>query len=680
MTSWSHWRRGRFWVEIVLAAAAGVAAFVVAALVSTAARSHVPAVLLGLLLLLTVLAIACYAGILWALPVGVVTILAFDWYFLPPLRALNAATVLVLGLFLGVAVIVGAVATQAGRRAAGSEQARGVLAHEQAALRRVATLVARRPSPAEVFAAVTEEAGKLLHLDNAHLIVFERDETATVAGGWNLRGEPAPVGMRVPLDGDNVVGRVFRTQQPGRIDSYGQKGDPVAEYAHFLGVRAAVGAPVLVGGRLWGVMTVGSSRPEPLPADTETRIGAFTELVATAIANSDARTEIERLAQEQAALRRVATLVARGAETGEVFAAVAREVAEVMHLPIAAVMRYEEDSETTTVIAAWSDRPHPFQSGTRWPFHGSGLAARVRQTGRAGRVEDYSRRHGAFTAKAREVGLYIVAGAPIIVDGVVWGLVIIGSADGLLPDRAEDRLAEFTELLGTAIANTHSRTELSASRARIVAAADETRRRLERDLHDGIQQRLVSLALKARTIETMTPQPAGEVQGELSLLADGLGTALDELREISRGIHPAILSKAGLGPALKALARRSPVPVEVDLSLGSRPAERLEAAGYYIASEALTNAAKHAQASVITMRADVRDGALTLSIRDDGIGGADPSRGSGIIGLKDRVEALGGTISVLSPPGYGTTLHAHLPAVPNAAPTAPRTAPPGTIP
>lgn len=225
-----------------------------------------------------------------------------------------------------------------------------------------------------------------------------------------------------------------------------------------------------------------------------------------------------------------------------------------MHLPVAGVQRYEDDGETMTVMATWSDRPHPFQTGTRWPYHVSGLAGRVRQTGRAGRVEDYSRRRGAFAAKARELGLSSVVGAPIIVDGTVWGLMTIASTDGCLPDRAEDRLAEFTELLGTAIANTQSRTELSASRARIVAAADETRRRLERDLHDGIQQRLVSLALKARTIETMTPLPVNEIRGELSRLADGLGTALDELREVSHGIHPAILSEAGLGPALEALA------------------------------------------------------------------------------------------------------------------------------
>jgi signal transduction histidine kinase len=837
VTSWSQWRRGRFWVEIVLAVVVGVAAFVVAALVSTAARSHVPAVLLGPLLLLAVLAVARFAGILYALPVGVVTILAFDWYFLPPLRNLDGATVLVLGLFLGMSVIVGAVATQAGRRAAGSERARGVLADEQAALRRVATLVARQPSPAEVFAAVTEEAARLLDLDNANLIVYERDQTATVVGACHLRGPSVPVGTRAPLEGDNIIGRVFRTQRPARIDQYTDASGPAAEYARSIGVRAAAGVPVLAGGRVWGVMAVSSSRPlpaetemriaaftelvataiantaarteleqvaaeqaalgrvatlvaeavppgdvftavaaevagllgvpmvglfryeqegvatviagsgkvspylgrrwpcppgdlglvaslqrtarpvriddytqirsvttepakelgigmavgvpvllsgrvwgavmvaagyehPPLPADTLDRLAGFTELMATAIANSEARTEIERLAEEQAALRRVATLVARGADTGEVFAAVAREVAEVMRLPIAAVQRYEDD-KTTAVIAAWSDRPHPFQPGTRWPFPGSGLAARVRQTGRAGRVEDYSRRRGAFAAKARELGLHSVAAAPITVDGAVWGLVTIASTDGPLPDRTEDRLAEFTELLGTAIANTQSRTELSASRARIVAAADETRRRLERDLHDGIQQRLVSLALKADTIATMTPQPVDKIQGELSLLADGLGTALDELREVSHGIHPAILSEAGLGPALEALARRSAVPVELDLNLGPRLGEHVEAAGYYIASEAMTNVAKHAQASVIDMRADGCDGALTLSISDDGIGGADPSRGSGIIGLKDRVEALGGTILVLSPPGHGTALHVQLPADPMAVPTLP---------
>ena len=480
------------------------------------------------------------------------------------------------------------------------------------------------------------------------------------------RGWPCPAGD------PGVVASLQRTGQPLRIDDYTQIRSAISGPARELGIGMAAGVPVLVGGRVWGAVVVADGHDHPpLPADTLDRLAGFTELMATAIANSDARTEIERLAQEQAALRRVATLVAQGADTGEVFTAVAREVSEVMHLPVAAVQRYEDD-ETMAIIAAWSDRPHPFQPGTRWPYHPAGLAGQVRQAGRAGRVEDYSHRRGAFAAKAREVGLHSVAAAPIIVDGAVWGLVTIASTDGPIPDRAEARLAAFTELVGTAIANTQSRAELSASRARIVAAADETRRRLERDLHDGIQQRLVSLALKARTIGMMTHQPTGEVAGELSRLADGLGTALDELRELSRGIHPAILSEAGLGPALEALARRSAVPVELDLNLGPRLGENVEAAGYYIASEAITNVAKHAQASVIDMRVDGGDGALILSISDDGIGGADPSRGSGIIGLKDRVEALGGTISVLSPPGHGTALHVQLPADRKAVPTPPR--------
>jgi len=664
LARWPRGWRGRFGAEIVLASIVAVGAFAASAAVGTAARYHVPVPLFSLALLLYVLAVARFAGILYALPVGVVTILAFDWYFLPPLRQLNGATVLVLGLFLVMSVIVGAFATLASRRAAGSEAARGVLADEQAALRRVATLVARQPSRAEVFAAVTEEVGRLLHLDSAHLAAYGSDGTAEIVGAWSQSGTTAPVGTRIAPDGDSILARVLRTQRSARIDEYTADKGPVAALAYAMGVRAAVGSPIVVAGRIWGVMVAAAQRPEPLPAAAESRIGAFSELVAMAIANAEARTEMERLAQEQAALRRVATLVAEGADTAEVFGAVARKVSEVMHIPVAGVQRYEQDGETMTMLAAWSDRAHPFQPGTRWPLHRSGLAAQVQRTGRAARARGYADRRGSFAAAARELGLQSVAGAPIFVNGAVWGLMTIASTDGPLPENAEERLAEFTELLGTAIANTQSRAELSASRARIVTAADETRRQLERDLHDGIQQRLVSLALKARTIETMTPPPADEIQGELSVLAQDLVTSLDELREISRGIHPAVLSEAGLGPALRALARRSPVPVVLDLNLCSRLAEHVEVAGYYIASEALTNAAKHAQASVVDVRVDGADGALVLSIHDDGIGGADPSRGSGIIGLQDRVEALGGTISVLSPAGRGTTLDVQLPAHP----------------
>jgi signal transduction histidine kinase len=206
-----------------------------------------------------------------------------------------------------------------------------------------------------------------------------------------------------------------------------------------------------------------------------------------------------------------------------------------------------------------------------------------------------------------------------------------------------------------------SRAELAASRARIVTAADETRRRIERDLHDGVQQRLVSLLLAQRTARTMLPAGLPELQALLSELADGLAGALKELQEISRGIHPAILADGGLARALKTLARRSAVPVDLDIRTVTRLPAPVEVAAYYVVSEALTNAAKHARASVVHVAVEVCHGVLRLSIRDDGSGGADPARGSGLIGLTDRVDALGGTIEVASPVGQGTTLRVALP-------------------
>jgi signal transduction histidine kinase len=426
------------------------------------------------------------------------------------------------------------------------------------------------------------------------------------------------------------------------------------------GIGAAAGVPVIVSGRVWGaiVLAAGHDRP-PLPAATLDRLAAFTELVATAIANAEARTEIERLAEEQAALRRVATLVARGTAPEEVFAAVAEEIGRVLTAEVTCVVRFEADA-TGTVLATWGD-------ASFWPigsnFGLEGVAARVYRTRRPARMDGYGKAPGELTEMARRIGGRSRVGAPVIIDDRLWGaaLAVNFASGGALPAAAEERMANFADLITTAISNAEARIELTASRVRVVTAADDTRRQLERDLHDGIQQRLVSLAVKARTIGTTTPRTAGAMQGELSLLADGLQAALDELREISHGIHPAILSEAGLGPALKTLARRSAVPVALELNLASRLDEHLEAAAYYVASEALTNATKRAQASVVDMRVDGRGGGLTLSIRDDGIGGADPRRGSGIIGLKDRVEALGGTISVLSPSGRGTTLHVEFP-------------------
>jgi signal transduction histidine kinase len=261
------------------------------------------------------------------------------------------------------------------------------------------------------------------------------------------------------------------------------------------------------------------------------------------------------------------------------------------------------------------------------------------------------------------MGIRSSVGSPIVVEGRLWGALFIHSTHihQPLPRDTGSRLTGFTELVATAIANAQSRAELVASRARVVAAADETRRRIERDLHDGIQQRLVSLGLEVRAAQPTVPPQLGEVQGALSRVAEGLASVFDELREISHGIHPAILSEGGLEPALRALRRRSAVPVELRLHVERRLPEPVEVAVYYVVSEGLTNAVKHAHASVVNVELDTPDLMLRLVIRDDGIGGADPGDGSGLIGLSDRIEALGGTLQVISPAGKGTTLRIEVP-------------------
>ena len=253
-------------------------------------------------------------------------------------------------------------------------------------------------------------------------------------------------------------------------------------------------------------------------------------------------------------------------------------------------------------------------------------------------------------------------GTPIVVEGRLWGVMAAGSMrPEPMPAGVEVRLAEFTELVATAIANADSRAELAASRRRIVAASDEARRRIERDLHDGTQQRLVSLGLAVREAEAKLPADRDDLRVDLSRVARGLVDVIEDLQEISRGIHPAILSKGGLAAALRTLALRSDVPVKLDIATQAPLTEPIEVATYFIASEALANVAKHAHASRIELSLKTRDHGLLLSIRDDGLGGADPGQGSGLVGLHDRVEALGGTIDIDSPAGGGTALVVTLP-------------------
>ncbi|MCW2505331.1 MAG: hypothetical protein JWO79_3615 [Actinomycetia bacterium] len=493
------WGRGRgvpLAAELLLALLASAGSFAFSTMVVAVALPYISVVAVAVLDVAAVLAVARFWGIVYAIPIGVASVVALDWYYIPPTHASllpDPTDVLALGIYLVIGVLLGELAQRTRRRADAAELARAVLVDEQAALRRVATLVAREPSPAEVFATVAEEVGRLLQADVTSMLRYETDGTATVVAGRSELGIDIPVGTRLPVDGANVAATVFRTGRPARVDDLATASGSLADFLRELGVRSCAGSPIAVEGRLWGVMVCASVRSEPVPEGTESRIGEFTELVATAISNAE------------------------------------------------------------------------------------------------------------------------------------------------------------------------TRAELTASRARVVAAGDETRRRLQRDLHDGAQQRLVSLALEVRVAESMAPRELADLHAVLGRVGEGLVGVLDDLREISHGIHPAILTQNGLRPALKSLARRSGVPVELGIRGDGRLPEAIEVAVYYVASEGLTNAAKHADASLVFVDVDSEGAVARLSIRDDGVGGADPGRGSGLVGLRDRVEALGGRIVITSPPGGGTSLIVTLP-------------------
>jgi signal transduction histidine kinase len=536
-------------------------------------------------------------------------------------------------------------------------------AAEQAALRRVATLVARAAPPEEVLAAVTEEAGRLLDAAVTALVRYDPDGRETTVGVWSATGAlPLAVGTRTGLGGRNVSTLVFQTGRPVRIDDYAGASGPGGTRAHTISVRASVGVPVSVEGRLWGVMVVASAI-EPLPADTEERLAGFTELAGTAIANAQARTELREFADEQAALRRVATLVARAAAPEEVFAAVTAEAGRLLDADMTGISRFDQDG-ALTLVATWASAGAtvPVPVGTRFGPGGHTTGSLVLQTGQPARIDDFGEATGLLAEAARELlGPRSAVGVPVRVDGQLWGIVSIASRRAPLLAGAEARLARFTELAATAIANAEARAALIASRARIVAAADAARRRIERDLHDAAQERLASLALRLRATQAAAPAGASElVQGLEIVIAEADG-ALEELREIARGLHPSVLADGGLRPALTALARRSAIPVRLDVRVEGRLPEPAELTAYYAVSETLTNTAKHAGASAAEVEVAVGEGVLRVLVRDDGRGGADSSGGSGLTGLKDRVEAIGGRMSLRSPPGAGTAVEIALP-------------------
>jgi signal transduction histidine kinase len=393
-------------------------------------------------------------------------------------------------------------------------------------------------------------------------------------------------------------------------------------------------------------------------------ISALTSLLLAAVTAERTRAESSQrwLAHEQAALRRVATLVAGGAAPSEVFARVTEEVGRLLDMPGASILRYD-GARTATVVGAWSDDGTlSLPVGTTTDLDGDTVSGKVLRTGNPQRVERYGEAQGTLAETLREFGYHAAVAAPVFVGRGLWGALAAATrSEEPLPKDTEQRLCDFAELVAQALANADAHEQLAASRARIVEAGDAERRRLERNLHDGAQQRLVSVAVGLRTVEAVlekNPDAARTILGEAQ---DELAKGLDELRELARGIHPAVLTDRGLGPALQGLAARAPVPVEITELPEERLAGPAEAAAYYVVAEAITNVAKYAQASSVTVSVRRSNGHATVVVADDGIGGADPALGTGLRGLADRLEALDGRLVIDSSADRGTRLSADIP-------------------
>ncbi|MDT5098332.1 MAG: hypothetical protein QOC76_2069 [Mycobacterium sp.] len=639
----------------------------------------VPGNLFGVVFLLGVLVVSLGWGFRLGTTTALASALVYGYFhylqtggsFVPtdPRHWVAVAVFLVIALsataLAGVARLRAVAAHERRREVEASHDDLSVLADHQAALRRVATLVARGIVPSELFCAVAEELARCLGTYH-HAVLFRYESESTgvlLAAGHGDSGlKAAPVGQRFSLEGESVAAQVARTCRAARMDSYEHASGSVAASFRDLGLRSAVGAPIIVDGDLWGAAIVGSTKPAPLPPDTEARVGDFTDLVATAIANAQTRADLAVLAEQQTALRRVATLVARGEHPSELFSAVAGELARCLGVHHSTLFRYESDGTATLLAARHEPGLKTVPVGRRFSFAGDNVAAMVHETGRTARMDSHDKAAGLAAEYVREIGIRSSVGAPIIVDGRLWGVAVVGSSrPEPLPSDTEARVGDFADLVATAIANAHTHAELTASRVRIVAAADDARRRIERDLHDGAQQRLVSLGLELRTAEAGVPAQLNPLKEQIDHLVTKVAEISTELQELSRGIHPAILSRGGLSPALKVLARRSAVPVELVLAVDKRLPDSAEVAAYYVVAEALTNAAKYARATEVQVCVDTEGPNLHLSVRDDGIGGADTAKGSGLVGLIDRVEALGGTLSISSHPGNGTSLDVNIP-------------------
>ena len=530
-----------------------------------------------------------------------------------------------------------------------------MLAREQAALRRVATLVAREAAPGEVFGLVAQEVAGSLDIPMISVVRFGPDSNASQVGAWGA-ANPFPVGLSWTLDGTGAAAMVAETARPARVRDYAEVPGGIATVlAQEAGIRSAVGVPIVVGGVVWGVMLAMWTRIGA-PAGVEERLAGFTELVATAIANAQARDDVHRLVDEQSALRRVATAVAGVATPEQVFDLVCRETGSLFGGDTVNLVHFTPDGVNLTV-AGWSSRGVHVPVGTRLPLDGA-INELVWRTGAPGRFDTYDSVPGQLAHRLRGLGIRSEVGAPVVVGGHVWGALIAGTDQPTpLPAGTEDRLARFAELIGTAVGNAADRAELVASRARIVAAGDAARMRLARDLHDGAQQRLVSVVMSLQLADQQRDDPVA-LHRLLSVALDNARAGIADLRELAAGMHPAILTNRGLRAAARSLADRCAVPVSV-----TAPAERfaplVEVAAYFVIAEALTNIDKHASAS----RADVgvarEQDALTITVDDDGVGGATFDAGRGLLGCATG-RALGGTLVLESSRGQGTHLRVTL--------------------
>jgi len=393
-------------------------------------------------------------------------------------------------------------------------------------------------------------------------------------------------------------------------------------------------------------------------------VAALTSLILAAVTAE--RTASERaqqaLTDEQAALRRIATLVAGEAASDSVFEQVTVEAAQTLGASAASLARFD-DGGTVTFVGGWSENGRlAYPVGSRVPVEETGVLAEIRKSGRPERIDDYEGRAPQIVERLTSFGYGSASAAPIRVGGQVWGALVAAAPEHEpLPPGSERRLADFAELVAQALANADAYMKLAASRIRIVEAGDTERRRLERNLHDGAQQRLVSLAVQLRLIKASLRKDPASAEALVEEADAELDQALGELRELARGIHPAVLTERGLATALHALAERAPIPIELTQIPEARLPGSVEAAIYYVVAEAITNVAKYAQATRATVEVERSNGFATAVVTDDGVGGAEPVPGSGLAGLADRVEALGGRLQIDSTAGRGTQLSAEIP-------------------